>query len=498
MLQGMPDDQLDALVGSNQLSQNTANNIKAQRAGDTLRAEQAAADEQARAERVAAIPDERVQANMNAIEDVALQGTGVAPQYAPIIAPPPQAPSLNPTPAAPIVAAPAAAPAPVVQPPAPTPEVQTAANQQAEQQVAVQNAQAKVGEQAATNEQVKAEQAVADVAAKSAEDSAKVKADLNSDSNWGDSLKQAVAIMMGAYSQGLTGAKTNPVLDLIERRIERKAKEHQWTQEQKLKAIDDTRQDLKLQLDIAKQKNDSVTAKQNYDKGILELEKLGLQIQDADQKLSDANFLKKMRTNKTWTEADRMQIPDTQEGQEIRERLVTIGKDKNGQIIAAPAYSKAAASNLTKDVLPAISKSQESLKELLALTDYFGNNPLKKTFDRTAVAKAEGLQQMLVGNLRLEFFGPGVLTDSERAVAVNIIRDPSKLTTLASANKAALNNILEKLSISRNTQLRQSGIDVPKTTNEINIDNVKAKNPKLETHQIIKKLQESKQWVYGE
>lgn len=502
IIQGLPDDQLDALVNSNQLSAVTANNIKAQRAGDTLRAEQAAAEEQARAERVAAIPDERVQANMNAIEDIAMQGTGVQPGHAPIIKAPPQAPSLNPVPAAPIVPKPAPALASQAPVSTPAPEVQAAANAEAEQQVATQNSQAKIANELQAKAVNEEQKAVNDVEEKAKEDDDKVAADLAKDSSWGDTIKQAVAIMMGAYSQGLTGAKSNPVLDLIEKRLEAKAKAEQWTAEQKVKALEQTQKAAKHEAEMQKSKTDSIIAKQNIEKNLIELDKSLADTEMAKMALANAQVVKNLSTKKQWTEADRVQIPNTQEGQELRERLVTIGVDKDGNIMSAPAYTRAGATHLTKDVLPAIANSQNTLKELVNLNEYFGNNVAKKIFSRSEIAKSQGKQQMLVGSLRLELFGPGVLTDTEQELARNIIRDPSKIATLSSANEAALLSLLDKLTISKNNQLRQNGIEVPKSVNEINIEKIRAQAPKLQTHQIIdilkKPINGKARWVYGE
>ena len=59
-------------------------------------------------------------------------------------------------------------------------------------------------------------------------------------------------------------------------------------------------------------------------------------------------------------------------------------------------------------------------------------------------AEAETLQQVLIGKLREAVFGPGILIDAERAIAMRLLPDPTKTFSLDARTLASL-NMLQKI-----------------------------------------------------
>jgi len=84
---------------------------------------------------------------------------------------------------------------------------------------------------------------------------------------------------------------------------------------------------------------------------------------------------------------------------------------------------------------------------------------------------ADSTRDALIGKLRLELFGPGVMTDTEREQAKKIIGDPASLLELDKVKIAALDNIAWKLRYAERQDLRRNGINLPESRNEINIRN---------------------------
>jgi hypothetical protein len=162
-----------------------------------------------------------------------------------------------------------------------------------------------------------------------------------------------------------------------------------------------------------------------------------------------------------------------------RARVLTLPNGKFG--LAA----NESAANKIRENLADIASASESLKAIDSLADYFGNNPIKKTLSFDKIAQAKSLQQALVGKMRLELFGPGVLTDYEQEIARGIIRRPDSIFSLASSNKAAYNVLRKKLEFSRNQLLRNAGISVPKTSNDLLLEEARKKNPGIPDNKLI-------------
>ena len=84
---------------------------------------------------------------------------------------------------------------------------------------------------------------------------------------------------------------------------------------------------------------------------------------------------------------------------------------------------------------------------------------------------ADATRDALVGKLRLELFGPGVMTDTEREQAKKIIGDPGALFEMDKTKIAALQNIRWKLKYAERERLRRSGVQVPMSRNDLKMDN---------------------------
>jgi hypothetical protein len=87
-------------------------------------------------------------------------------------------------------------------------------------------------------------------------------------------------------------------------------------------------------------------------------------------------------------------------------------------------------------------------------------------------AEAQSLRDRLVGKLRIEFFGPGVMTDSERAQAKRILGDPNALLTTDAREKPKILKLIMKLNYGVRDKLRRDGVAFQKTPNDLRIDQI--------------------------
>jgi hypothetical protein len=322
-------------------------------------------------------------------------------------------------------------------------------------------------------------------------DETKVKSDLGldkQDSNWGQMIAQGIAAMMGAYSQGLSGAKTNPVLDMMERQLQQKAKQNKWDQQQQMKAYEMMLKQADYQVRVMNANTNSALAKGRLAKMGADIEKMSLEVTSRKQ-------INQLTSNGIMRDDEAMSIPRTGKGSEIHENFVPLGNGLTGV-----AHSKHIASKLNdpKEGLALGDKVLGDLDALQQKIDYFGDNPVTKIFSFASSAETKNIVQGIVGNMRLEYFGPGVLTDHEQNIAKSIIGDPSKIWSLEDSNKAVLHRMMTKYRYGRRVMLHRAGINLPPGKNDERIAALIKASPKLKKEDAINILVDRKKWLYNE
>ena len=98
-------------------------------------------------------------------------------------------------------------------------------------------------------------------------------------------------------------------------------------------------------------------------------------------------------------------------------------------------------------------------------------------FFSTDRAEASALRDRLVGKLRIEFFGPGVMTDNEREQAKKILGDPNAFWTTDAKEKAKIRALIMKLNYGMRQKLRRDGLTMlPLSPNERRVSQLLKKN----------------------
>jgi hypothetical protein len=368
--------------------------------------------------------------------------------------------------------------------PAPLQQIQ---NPQAAEQQAVEQMMADQQAQQAVTREVATQKATAMQAAKTAEedtkkaeamqvqdaqDEATINKDLKSDApNLGSQIGQAIAIMMGAYSQGLTGSKDNPGLVAIEKQAEKIAAARKYNDEQK----------LKLAEMLYKQGQQQIERQKNTVDSMIGLKKLEQADQEIGLKLEEINMKRRERmlASKTTFTKDELKMLPAEQREKMN--LVRLPDGTFGAVIGADPKEVV---KVNVDTDSAINTAGQLLKEI----EYFGNNPAKKLLSRERIGRAKGLAIALTGQLRLPYMGPGALTDQERQVLESISGDPTKFFSLGSANKAKLQTVVDKVKHYRRSYLRNSGIDLPKSRNEANVEAMLKAAPGLTKEEAVEAL----------
>jgi hypothetical protein len=137
-------------------------------------------------------------------------------------------------------------------------------------------------------------------------------------------------------------------------------------------------------------------------------------------------------------------------------------------------YVRGGPSNINK-VKAYLADAQDSIDGLTDLYSYFDKISI---VDQAApifsvdAAEAQSLRDRLVGKLRIEFFGPGVMTDQERAQAKKILGDPNALLTTDSREKPKILKLIMKLNYGVRDKLRRDGVAIQKTPNDLRIQQI--------------------------
>lgn len=380
-----------------------------------------------------------------------------------------------------IGAKPISMPTPLSGAPAATPEIQQQADIDALAKAQADAAHSGAAQGMAQFKQKEQERTLAAAEAKDKVIDEQVKKDMEEEGGWGQRIGQAIAIMMGSMSQGLTGAKENPAVVAIEKEVAKQAAARKYTQEQKEKMFEHALKMAGLEMDKKKFQLDSLDKQMNWKKLSAEIGKLTAETKAAKDAAALGSKLE-------YTMADLQAIPNDPDGRALKATFVRM---PNGNF--RPAVDDKGAQK-ARDVQADTDSALFSGKALLQKIEYFGNNPGKKILDRAQVAEAQTLANGLIGAIKLPYIGPGAVSDTERKILESIARDPSAIFSLSSANKASIQTVVAKVKHYRNSYYRSMGVDVPPSANEETLAKWKKIYPAASEPALINSLVKQGKW----
>jgi hypothetical protein len=294
----------------------------------------------------------------------------------------------------------------------------------------------------------------------------------------GMSTKDLIFAGLGAFAQGYHGLKSNPYLDALDKQVEQEAVKKKLNAEQALALRKQALEEAKLRLEAYDKQSDSALKK-------AQIQKIYSEIQDQiGQTQNSQDTMAKLKSGQGFTAEEVATMQD----EKLRERMAEVRPG-----VYMPAANDRMAVKLQGD-LSVLNDARYSADKVKKLIDYFGNNPLAKMTDRAAVAESNEAARGLVGALRLPYFGPGVLTDSEQQLALNIIRRPDALFALESANKAGINAVIQKINASRRNALRTAGVPLPPNKNELKMQAYRKAGVKLSDAELMSAMIKKGDW----
>lgn len=277
---------------------------------------------------------------------------------------------------------------------------------------------------------------------------------------FGQKVLASLAVMLGAASQGLTGAKENPALQLIDAEADRQAVRDKLTFEQKLQLKNQLIQASQNIINASQSRFDNKNTQQKLQ---LEYDKLGQAMQENMLKMKKgydtaASFNAVMESQFQNPHAiqgnpqekvaiaaqnevlkrsvQNVMVANPKLGQELVEKKINL---PNGAITISPAKT---------DQVAKFNEARADIEGGKAIVDRIiaAARTGSKLDPRDRAALQSDLTA-LTGRLRQTYLGPGAMTQQEYDRLYAAIGDPTKIFTINAIEIAKLNAVKENLDV---------------------------------------------------
>ncbi len=283
--------------------------------------------------------------------------------------------------------------------------------------------------------------------------------------SFGDKLGASIALLMGGVSQGLTGAKTNPVLDFIDTQVARQDAKDKLTGEQKIAL-------RKILIDEAQVKMQALenASQDQFRKGSLANARQQLKIESDKARFE---MIAKAEEKLAKESSAAAQV-NAENGQAIQD-VSKLSKEQMDRLVTMPDGSKRLIDN-PKNIVPLTTMRGDyepglaGIDRILTLTKDFNRiTDLKKRAQIATELKA------VAGQLRIPFTGPGAMTEKEYERLINTLGDPTALAAFPVLERAKLLTVKGKLEKDMASGFKRFGLTLPQSRQQQLIDNLKAK-----------------------
>ena len=286
--------------------------------------------------------------------------------------------------------------------------------------------------------------------------------------NKGGTLNKIISMVaagFGGYASGRYGGP-NVYLDLIDKEVKSDIQQQKLDREDEVAKQNAAYKKIKQLADRYKMSVDNDFAQKKLD---MLSKKMDQKIAVNRNKLA-VNVMKQQdygRITRPLSRADFTALDFKYPKMKLRDRAMT-GRDGQVYIVDSADTKKKLEEQIENNT-----GAVQAIDQLIELTPKLSMFEKFPGAGRFSVNRkvADATRAALVGKLRLELFGPGVMTDTEREQAKKIIGDPGALLELDATKIAALQNIRWKLKYAERERLRRSGVQVPMSRNDLKVEN---------------------------
>lgn len=264
--------------------------------------------------------------------------------------------------------------------------------------------------------------------------------DFWADKSMGQRIMAGISLALGAVGAGLQGP---------------------GAENQGLKTINDLiRRDVERQRNIYEQLKDTAQAKslaytrvadqlKDRDLASMQMYKMGLERTKQKLEAVSSKYAGKEAQAKAKSLIGELGLKIAEQDAEMQARMAKLAAEQQeakqkmlGRSVPSLdqyAVSEKGAEELRKSSA-AVADGTKGLNRLLEISSVSG-----KSFSPELKAEANTIARMLQGTLREEILGPGTVTEAERAMLDEIVRNPTKLMSLDATSKKALNVLKSRI-----------------------------------------------------
>ena len=319
-------------------------------------------------------------------------------------------------------------------------------------------------------------------------------------SSTGTKLMAALAIGLGAYQGTLSGTGGNNGLEMVNKIIDRELEQKQQGFKNQLALKSAVMDKVKSQLSIL----DSQTLSKDKKIKILTLKQ---QLEQEQSKIQQNLFQEQRKDSLQRISMNKELAPEVREQarqeimrntpEKLQEKLINLG-DMGGvqTIIGTPGEAK--------DLREKVSNANMMVKDLHELSSLVSEvSGTEKLLGRVGLQsesyrRVEQITSSIIGMLRVDILGPGVMTEAERQIIRNTLGNPNKILTLEDTEKKMIFNMQQKIYQGTRDRLRKSGVELPPSANEITLKNIEAeakkRGEKFNRAEVISKMIEKNVW----
>jgi chemotaxis protein histidine kinase CheA len=292
----------------------------------------------------------------------------------------------------------------------------------------------------------------------------------------GEKIVASIGLILAGAGAGLSG-QPNQAIQLLQKQIDNDIESQKLTNEQKLAKKQHALKLVELDLKKLESKTQNDLRKTQINKMISEMQQGQKQLQN------DRMAAKKLASTDGLTREEVFALDD-----KMQKKMVILGDGR-----FRPAVNAELAKKLNMETIP---QAKDSIRGLTRLNEIL-DMPMAEA-NPVLRAEAATIKQALKGALRLELFGPGVMTDFESKMADKIIGDPTAVLTFDARERARLNALMSKVKQGTRDKIRQSGVALPKTRNEKMLDQFTSKNKSIKRPEAINALRKLGYWDENE
>lgn len=283
----------------------------------------------------------------------------------------------------------------------------------------------------------------------------------------GNKFLLALAVGLGGYAGALTGQE-NPALKILNARMQEIQNNKKLKQDEKLAK-------QKAELDRAELEIKNRLANIQDKEANANIAKIMTEIDAKRAEITEKLNFNLSGPSKNITADELNSISDPK----MAERYVGVSiTNPDGTVEKRffPSSNKEVAQKMNMETVPALENALSAFDELKTLNK---NAPmyskLSPNFLTEAGRAGEAISQRLIGQLRLELFGPGVLTQQEQEKALKIVGSPTSFYSAVDqeANERLLDRMKEAIRVGLRNRYRQAGVALPESVDEVNVRNAK-------------------------